>query len=56
MNMVMGVLVDMDISILWLKKTLNIVAFLLLRQPPCAIIRTTADFFFLLYIESQTAM
>jgi hypothetical protein len=41
----------MEISILGSKKTLNIVKLLLHIQPPCGIIRTTADYFLLPYID-----
>jgi hypothetical protein len=37
----------MEISILGSKKTLNSVECLLHSQPPCGVIRTTADYFLL---------
>jgi hypothetical protein len=39
----------MEISILGLQQSLNIVECLLNSQPPCGIIRTTDDLFFLPY-------
>jgi hypothetical protein len=40
----------------WIKKTFNVVEFLLHSQPPCRIIRITADYFLLPYKRLLTAV
>jgi hypothetical protein len=43
----------MEISILGLQKSLHIVECLLNGQPPCRIIRNTADLFLLPYVHGR---